>query len=369
MARIVIVASLASSLVRFRGDLIQTLLSRGHTVHTAAPAPDEKTVNELSRWGVGVTSTPLARAGMNPLADLAYLRCLSTLIREHRPDLVMAYTPKPVIYSGIACRRLGVRHVGLISGLGYGFGSESAAQRLLGRLLTVLFRYGLRISHRVIFQNPDDLDLFVQGRIVDRSRTCLVSGSGVDSHRFSPVPLPKRPVFLLMARLIPEKGVREYVAAAREVRLKVPDAKFLLAGWTEPRRGSISARELAEWQQSGDVEYLGALEDVRPAIAQAGVYVLPSYYREGVPRSLLEAMSMGRAIITTDMPGCRETVRDGSNGVLVPARRGDVLADAMLRMAMAPNEVARMGARSRSIVEERFTVERVNSQMMAAMGL
>jgi glycosyltransferase involved in cell wall biosynthesis len=370
MERVLIIASLASSLVRFRGDLIRSLRAEGHEVIACAPDLDAATLKELDQLGVACLPVRLARAGLNPFADLGYLRSLRQIITESRPGIVLAYTPKPVIYSGIALRAApSPRHYALISGLGYGFGQETLRQRMLTPLLARMFRYGLRRSAGVIFQNPDDRALFIQRGIVASEQTMLVSGSGVDVSRFAVQPLPPQPTFLLMARLIAQKGVREYVAAARQVRARVPQARFLLAGWIELRSGAIQASELEQWRRENIVEYLGALDDVRPAIARAGVYVLPSYYREGVPRSVLEAMAMGRAVITTDTPGCRETVVDGENGLLVPARNVGELAQAMHRLAIAENVVARMGEASRRLAEERFAVEKVNAQMMTAMGL
>jgi glycosyltransferase involved in cell wall biosynthesis len=369
MSKLLVVASLASSLVRFRGDLIRAILAAGHRVHAAAPAPDENTIQTLEAWGVEITDTPLSRASLNPVSDLQYLRRLKQVIHMHRPDAVLAYTPKPVIYSGFACQMEDVPHVGLISGLGYGFGTESLVQKSLAMIMTSLYRHALKKSTRVIFQNNDDLEHFVQAGILNRNRTFVVSGSGVDATRFALQDLPESPVFLLMARLIPEKGIREYVAAARSVKLRVPGAKFLLAGWLEDRHGAISAKEIATWQNEGTIEYLGVLDDVRPAIKQASVYVLPSYYREGVPRSVLEAMAMGRAIITTDAPGCRETVKDRQNGILVAPRDTEALARAMFLLATDHKRATSMGHASRRLIEDRFTVERVNGEMMKALEL
>jgi glycosyltransferase involved in cell wall biosynthesis len=236
-------------------------------------------------------------------------------------------------------------------------------------LLSRLFAHGLARSTSVIFQNPDDRDLFLARRIVEVHQAELVNGSGVDTERFAVAPLPATPSFLLMARLIPEKGVREYIQAARAVRARIPEARFLLAGWIEERTGAISKAEVQTWRDEGVVQYLGALEDVRPAIAQASVYVLPTYYREGVPRSVLEAMSMGRAIITTDAPGCRETVIEGVNGFLVAPGDSKALARRMEELALDSASIARMGMESRRRVEERFGVERVNADMLRIMEM
>jgi glycosyltransferase involved in cell wall biosynthesis len=204
---------------------------------------------------------------------------------------------------------------------------------------------------------------------VHRTKAIVVAGSGVNTADFAQTPLPEAPVFLLMARLIPEKGIREYVAAARTVRRSTPDARFLLAGWVESRHGAISMAELESWREEGVVEYLGVLDDVRAAIARAAVYVLPSYYREGVPRSILEAMSMGRPIITTNLPGCRETVRSDENGILVEPRDAASLASAMLRLASNSAARASMGEASRRLAEGRFATEHVNAAMLQCMEL
>ncbi|MGH8177790.1 MAG: glycosyltransferase family 4 protein [Steroidobacter sp.] len=370
MSKLLLVASFASSLIRFRGDLVRALRAAGHTVVAAAPDPDEATVRALAEMDVRCIATPLARAGMNPFADISYLINLRRVIKAERPKVVLAYTPKPVIYSGLATRGIkGVRHCALISGLGYGFGRETLRQRVLTPLLSTLFAHGVARSSSVVFQNRDDRDLFLARRIVKPDQAALVNGSGVDTGRFAVAPLPCSPSFLLMARLIPEKGVREYIQAARLVRARIPDARFLLAGWIEERAGAITAAEVQQWSDEGVVEYLGSLDDVRPAIAQASVYVLPTYYREGVPRSVLEAMSMGRAIITTDAPGCRETVVDGVSGFLVAPREPEPLARRMEQLARDAATVARMGSESRRLVEERFAVERVNADMLRIMGM
>jgi glycosyltransferase involved in cell wall biosynthesis len=361
---------LASSLTRFRGELLAALSAHGHEIIACAPDPDPATQRELALRGIEVRPIRLARNSISPIADLRYTRDLQRLIHDVEPQVVFAYTPKPVIYSGLACRNQPhVRHFALISGLGYGFGTDTLGQRLLTPIMASLYRAALARSHTVIFQNADDAQVFIERRLVTPEHALVVPGSGVNTEEFSAAPLPEAPTFLLMARLIPEKGVREYVAAARIVRAHVPAARFLLAGWLEQRLGAIAPAELEQWQREGVIEYLGVLDDVRPAITQARVYVLPSYYREGVPRSVLEAMSMGRPILTTDMPGCRDTVPAGENGVLVRPRDTQHLAEAMLRLASDHDLVRRMGAASRELAQQRFSAERVNTVMLAAMEL
>jgi glycosyltransferase involved in cell wall biosynthesis len=220
-----------------------------------------------------------------------------------------------------------------------------------------------------MFQNPDDRNLFVASGLVPSTLpVTLINGSGVDLAAYSPCPLPDEPVFLLIARLLADKGLREYQRAARRLKARYPRARFLLAGDLDPNPLSISAEELAKWRADGAIEYLGRLEDVRPAYAAALVYVLPSY-REGTPRTVLEAMAMGRPIVTTDAPGCRETVVDGVNGFLVPVRDDAALETALERFILDPSLADRMGRESLAIAREKYDVHKVNAVIMAAMNL
>jgi glycosyltransferase involved in cell wall biosynthesis len=228
----------------------------------------------------------------------------------------------------------------------------------------------LRSAKVVFFQNPDDQQVFrARGILSPNSSSVVVNGSGVDLDKFVFIsPLKVKPVFLLIARLIGDKGIREFVQAAQLIQRSYPDCRFLLVGGLDSNPDAISQIELDDWIHNGMVEYLGRLDDVRPAIARASVYVLPSY-REGTPRSVLEAMAMGRAIITTDAPGCRETVIDGENGFLVPVKSVDALVDAMTRFIEDPDLAVRMGKRSREIAEEKYDVHKVNAVMLKEMGI
>jgi glycosyltransferase involved in cell wall biosynthesis len=223
----------------------------------------------------------------------------------------------------------------------------------------------------VFFQNPDDERYFVRsGMVSGRQRRVRINGSGVDLARFAAAPLPDGPVtFLLIARLIREKGIIEYVEAARLVKARHPGVRVQLLGSLDSNPTAIAAAEVDSWHKAGLIEYLGAVEDVRPILRQAHVSVLPSFYGEGVPRSLIEALSMGRAIVTTDMPGCRETVDRGRNGILVPPRDVGALADAMIRLVESPHELKAMAMAGRAVAEERFDVREVNRVILEAMGL
>lgn len=370
-ARVMVVGGLADSLINFRGPLLRRLVAEGHDVTACAPDAGAGVRRELAALGVSYRHVPIQRAGMNPMRDVGTVRALTALYREVQPDLVLTYTIKPVIYGSLAARLSGVPRIcSLITGLGYSFGNATLRQRALNPVVRSLFRFALAHNEVVFFQNPDDLRQFVDAGLASDRQAVLVNGSGVDLEHFRVAPLPEgTPTFLLTTRLLWEKGVGEYVEAARSLKAKYPAARFRLLGPLDPNPAAVSRAQLDAWSAEGVIEYLGSTDDVRPAIADTSVFVLPSAYREGTPRSILEAMAMGRAIITTDAPGCRETVRGDENGFLVPMSDSIALASAMERFLRDPGLVAPMGARSRAIAEEKYDVHLVNRVMMRAMGL
>lgn len=372
--RIVLIASFPRSLVDFRGHLIRALLQAGLDVHVVAPGlkADSSTCESLEGWGAVTHEIAMQRAGTNPLQDLTALCSLYRLLREVRPDAVLGYTIKPVIYGTLAAWLARVpRRFVLITGLGYAFTGQATGRRaLVQRLVCRLYAQALLKVERAFFQNPDDRDLFRDlGLLPDSIPSQVVNGSGIDTTHFAVAPLPSSPpVFLLIARLLGDKGVREYVAAARAIRARHPEVVFHLVGDVDDNPDSISRDELDHWIDEDHVTYLGQLSDVRPAIRDASVYVLPSY-REGTPRTVLEAMAMGRPIITTDAPGCRETVIDGENGYLVPVRAVDELIVAMQRFIEDPDLVRRMGRSSREVAERKYDVNKVNRAMLEGMKI
>lgn len=372
--RIFILASFVPSLRNFRGALIEALCQQGFEVHAAAP---DLTSNEYVRtWleqrGVVCHDAPLARSGLNPLADIATLLQLVGLMRRIRPDVFLGYTIKPVIWGLIAARVANVpKRVALITGLGYAFtGNAGGIRGVVRHLARGLYRAALKHATLVFFQNPDDKDEFEGlGLLHPDIPIHVVAGSGVDTAHFSVEPFPSEPIrFLLIARLLGDKGIREYVEAVRKVRATGADAEFHIVGGTDPSPDGISENEVSHWHENGDIIWHGQLSDVRSAIAQSHVYVLPSY-REGTPRTVLEAMSMGRPIITTDAPGCRETVIPDVNGMLVPVKNSQALADAMLQFMEHPDLITRMGIEARRIADEKYDVHKVNAAMIEAMKL
>lgn len=384
--RILIVGGIAESLVIFRGPLLKALVARNHEVVACAPDASHEIRWELDKIGVRYRHVPLARAGLSPVGDWQTLMALKEIIKQEKPERVLAYTVKPVIYTHLAGRLAGNPAVyGMITGLGYSFGNGSYRQRIVGSVVRNLYRTALRHSSGIFFQNPDDRNVFRNLGLLPRHiPVTMINGSGVDLAWYTPQPLPDGPVFLLVARLIVEKGVREYYQAACQLKEKYPQARFQVAGGVDLNPGSIRQDELQRWQAEGVIEYLGWLDDIRPAYAGASVFVLPSYH-EGIPRTILEAMSMGRPVITTDAPGCRETIllsaggkgeRDrgeevirGENGFLVRVRDIDALAKAMQNILETPGLATQMAKRSREIAAEKFDVDKVNAVILNAMGL
>ena len=371
--KFLVIASYPDSLLNFRGALLSAMLAEGLEVYVAAPnLPSNSSIRQqLEALGAHVHEVPLERTGNNPLADMTTVFYLWRLMRRYKPDFSLGYTIKPVIYGNIAAWLAGVpRRFALITGLGYAFLSDDCQRSLLKRIVQSLYRMALGKTDKVFFQNSDDEALFHTLDIIksELRKTVVVNGSGIDIGNFTVAPLPQAPQFLLIARLLGDKGVREYAAAASIVRDRYPEVRFGLVGWIDDNPGAIAEEELQQWIEAGDVEFYGRLNDVKPAIAECSVYVLPSY-REGTPRSVLEAMAMGRPIITTDAPGCRETVVDGDNGFLIPVRAVDELAFAMTRFVEHPQLVTRMGARSRQIAEEKYDVNKVNEHMLKEMGV
>ena len=372
--RVLIIGGVSRSLVNFRGPLLKCLRERGHEVIAAAPEDEHADAvrGELGAMDISFHAVPMARGGMNPLDDLATLRTLRRFIREEEPTVVVAYTAKPVIYAGLAVRReAGVRFFPMITGLGYAFTEGVGLKRLvLQRIVRELYRRGLAAAQTVIFQNPDDQALFHElGLVPTHAGSERVYGSGVDREAFPPAPLPDEPVFLMVARLVADKGVWEYVEAARQVRKQYPQARFLLAGGLDPNPAGVNQAEVDAWVAEGTIEYLGPVRPVQPVLATCRCYVLPSY-REGTPRSVLEAMSTGRPVITTDAPGCRETVEHGVNGLLVPPRDSTSLAAAMLEiLERTDDSITSMAKASLALVRERFDVRRVNEHILEVTRL
>ena len=362
---VVILASYAESLLNFRGPLLQALQVSGYRVLACAPEC-AATREKLSQMGIEFFGTPLRRASIDPFSDLGYFLRVIALLRRQRPIAIISYTAKPVIWGSMAARVAGIAKIcAMITGVGSAMMMSKGAT---SRALAALYRLALHTCERVAFQNPDDEAEFVRRGLVSPTQAFRVNGSGVLLDHFVPAPLPHDPVFLLIGRLLADKGIREYSAAARVLKQKYPNARFRLAGWFDNNPSALRREEVEGWVREGIIEYAGRLEDVRPELTKALVYVLPSY-REGTPRTVLEAMAMGRPVITTDAPGCRETVRHDWNGWLVPPRDSQQLASAMERFIVTPRLAEQMGRNSRALAVSRFDANVVAKELLAGFGL
>lgn len=370
--KIAVISNGAQSLLNFRGPLMAEMVRRGHAVLAFAPDHDDASRAELVRLGVEPADYAVSRAGTNPLRELGSIFELRRLLARQRVDLCFGYFIKPVIYGTIAAWLAGVpRRYGLIAGLGFAFtngNGQDRKRRLLQHVITGLTRFAAARIDRLMFQNRDDHAEFLERGIIAPDKTALIGGTGVDLADWPATPMPDGPVtFLLAARLLRDKGIADYIAAIRLLRQDHPEARFLLLGGLDDNPAAIPRAEVEGWVAEGLVEWPGHVA-VRPWLAQAHVFVLPSY-REGVPRSTQEAMAMGRAVITTDVPGCRETVMEGVNGFLVPPRDPAALAAVIRRVIDQPGLVAQMGKQSRRMAEDRFDVHEQNRKLLSYMGL
>lgn len=370
--RILVIGGSTDNLFKFRGQMLLDFQAAGHTVMTCAGEKDEPTVQWLNDNGITFDLIQqIERRGVNPIKDLQYYRELQRVIDKLKPTLVLSYTIKPVIYGTLAAKKMKVPHIAaMITGAGMTFMGEGLAKRALRYLTSGLLRFALKHADVLIFQNQDDVALFKQIGVIKKQKVLQTCGSGVDLDYFPPTALPSGPpVFLLIARMIPEKGVRDFAEASAIVKEKHPEAHFQIIGPYEQMRARITPEEVEHWQDDFGVEYLGYQRDVRPYLKAANVYVLPSYYREGQPRSILEAMAMGRPIITTNSVGCRETVDDNVNGLLVPPRCPKSLADAMLKLIETPGLIEQMGQASLQKARAHYDVHKVNRNIIEALGL
>lgn len=364
--KVLIALNTSWNLVNFRGGLIRALAAAGYEVVAVAP-PDEYSAR-LAELGCRYVPVPMDNKGTHPGRDMLLLWRYYWLLRRERPALYLGYTVKPNVYGSLAAHALGIPVVNNISGLGAVFIKD----KWLTRLVRALYRLALSRSARVFFQNEDDRRLFVEGRLVRQEVTDRVPGSGVALTRFEAAPLPAadHPIrFLLIARMLWDKGVGEFVEAARMIRNRGINADFRLLGFLDVQNpAAVSRQEMQAWVDEGVVTYLGATDDVRPYIAEADSIVLPSY-REGTPRSLLEAAAMARPIIATDAVGCREVVDDGVNGYLCRTRNAADLADKMQRMiALPPEARAEMGRRGRDKVARQFDEEIVINKYLTTIA-
>ena len=345
----------------FRGDLIQKIIANGYDV--IVTGPNQENAEKITELGARFIEIPMKKNGVNPFSDLKYLRLLTRLMRMEKPDVVLGYTSKPVIYGSIAAKRAKVPHkAAMVTGAGYAFTAKTVKAKAIRTIMSLLYRYAFRCCDVVIFQNRDDRNEFVERGLVERNQCEVVDGSGVNTDKFPVLEFPEQITFFMLSRIMYSKGIREYLEACRIVKEKYPYVRCMLLGACEDIQDSLSKADLQPYIDAGIIDYFGETDHVIEYYKQCSVYVLPSY-REGTPRTVLEAMSVGRAVITTNSPGCRETVLEGKTGFLVSAKDGKAVAERMIRFIKNPELIEKMGQESAIYCRKRYDAEIVNRDM------
>ncbi len=352
----------------FRGDLIKEIVARGYNV--IVTGPNNIDVDKIEALGAKFIEIPMNKTGTNIFGDIKYLYRLFKFLKKEKPDVTLGYTVKPVIYGAIAAKLAGVKNINsMVTGGGYTFTAKTFKAKVLGFIVKILYKIGFSVANNVTFQNADDLNEFCDKKLVKKEKCHIVNGSGVNMAHFLPTDYPKTITFFMLSRLLKSKGVAEYLESAKIVKQLYPNTRFCLLGKYETNMQDALPKEYIEqFIKDGIIKRYEETSDVRPYYADCSVYVLPSY-REGTPRTVLEAMAMGRPIITTDTNGCRETVIDGRNGFLVPIGNYEKLADAMIKFIENPNLIEIMGQESINYCLEKFEVNKVNNNMISILGV
>ncbi len=362
----IIVSPKNRTVYNFRGDLIKKIIDNGYEV--VVTGPNSIDIDKIVELGVRFVEIPNNKNGVNPFADLKYQKHLQKLFEAEQPDVVFGYTSKPVIYGTLAAKKAEkktkkkIHTVAMVTGVGYAFTANTFKARLIRLIMSVLYKRAFKKADKVVFQNDDDKCQFENIKLVKPIKTGVVNGSGVNTNKFYVAEYPEIITFFMLARVMYSKGVREYLEACRIVKKQYPQVRCMLLGACENIQDSMSKEDLAPYIKEEIIEYFGETDKVVDYYKQCSVYVLPSY-REGTPRTVLEAASMGRAIITTDAPGCRGTVIDGETGFIVPTKDSETLASKMMEFVKNPDLIKIMGQASAKYCREKFDVEKVNTVM------
>lgn len=367
--KVAVLSSFTTSLFWFRIDMMKSFLDAGYEVLAVGDAPESEWSERFRELGIRYRQIPVQRNGTNPFHDLKTLMALYKLLKEEKPDKIFSYQAKTVIYGGIAASMLGIRDVyPLVAGVGSVFLGDGLKKKLVRSILIAEYKLGLRNAPCVFFQNRDDLGVFTSNGIIPESKAVMLNGSGVNIDKFVPTALPEKISFLCISRLIRDKGVCEFLDAAREIHKRHPEVRCVLVGPFDTNPSAIKLEDLQPYIDDGSVEYVGEQKDVYPFLRDCTAYVLPSYH-EGTPKTVLEAMASGRPTITTDAPGCRETVTDGVNGYLVPVKNVDVIVDAMEKIIVDPVKTAEMAKTARHIAVEKYDVNKINLKIRQTMRI
>ncbi len=367
--KICVITAATWTVRKFRIDMIDEFVRRCCDVVVLGDEGEADWNGYFADHGVRYRSYFVTRNGMNPAGDLKTLKSLKRILQEERPDKVFTYQIKPNIYGGIAAHATGIADIYMMmGGIGSIFLAKGMKQTALRRVVSLEYRCAMRYAKRIFFQNHEDANVFVGLGITSQEKVVYTSGSGVNTGMFAPTPLPESPSFIFIGRAIRDKGAVEYLLASRALKRQHPEATCHFVGGVDSNPSSLRMEDIEPFIGDGSIVWHGWQDDVRPYISKASVFVLPSY-REGTPKAALEAMAMGRAIVTTDAPGCREVVRRGVNGLLVAPGDADCLTAAMSTLADDPQLVKNMGTASRAIAESKFDVKAVNAVICETMGI
>lgn len=368
--RALLLSSHTPSLFWFRVDLMKEMQAEGYEVFAAGQMPETEWAEQFEEIGVTYRQIKVSRNGLNPMGDFATLKDIKCLLKEIRPDKIFVFQAKTVAYGCMAAASIGITEVyTLIAGLGSIYLGHGLKNKVVKTIMSILYKQAFSKSKIVFFQNNDDKQTMLDEGLLKEDKIVMIHGSGVNVEKFTPAELPDVPTFLYIGRLIRDKGVGEYLEACKIIKAEYGDkVRCLLVGPYDSNPSALKPEELQPLVDSGIIEYFGEQRDVRPYISQCSIYVLPSYH-EGTPKTVLESMAMGRAIITTDAPGCKETVVDGVNGYLTKVKDANDVAVKMKMLIEHPETVAIMGRKSREMACELFDVKKVNDMILRAMGI
>lgn len=369
MKKFILVSPKNRSAYNFRGDLIKDLQKKGYDV--VVTGPNKEGIDKIKTLGAKFIEVSVNKNGLNPFADIAYCLNLRKIMKEEKADAVLGYTIKPVIYGSIAGWLAGVKNrTAMVTGAGYLFASKSMKAKIIRSISFILYRLGLGAAQKVIFQNVDDLNEFVAHGLVRKEKCHVVNGSGVNMTRFTPSAYPEIPTFFFLGRLVNAKGGMDFVKAAKIVKEKYPDSRFMILGKIDKTvPDSITEEDLMPYVNDGTVKLFPETDNIAQYYAKSSVFVLPTAYREGTPRVILEALASARAIITTFTPGCKETVKDGVNGFFVAIHAPADCAEKMMHFIKHPEDIERMGKESLELCKNKYEVSIINRKMLSIMGM
>lgn len=367
--KILVLASEGHSMFWYRKDMMQEFVRQGCEVVAASDAPEEQWAGAFAEINVKYRQIQVSKNGLNPLYDLKTIKSIKKIIEQEKPDKIFAYQAKAVAYGSIAAKMSHVEDMyALIAGLGSILRGEGFKNSIVRAVLKTLYKTAFRCCKKVITHNDDDRQLLIDENFTTAEKLKTVNGSGVNLNHFKYSKTKQTNIFLFIARLIGDKGIREYIQAAQQVKQVYPEAIFRIVGPYDTNPSAIKPEEMQPFIDEGIIEYLGELKDVSSQLEQCMAFVLPSYH-EGTPKTILEAMATGRATITTDVPGCRSTVKDGYNGYLVPAKNSQAIAQKMIYIIENFQQVVTMGNNARLLAEGKYDAVKVNKSILDIMEI